>query len=98
MQCAGANGASILAHNHKVQLGRLGVIDASASLMRQPGTATKTSAHLLHTLLSLSVSKENQVGAPHPTGASAARRAACFKGRTWSKRAPLTPRALWFVI
>ena len=61
IQCAGADGASILCANHKIELGQLGVIDAAANLLRKKDTSTNTCAHLLHMLLNLSCAQDNQV-------------------------------------
>ena len=36
LQCAGADGASIMCANHKIQLGQLGVIESVGSLVRTP--------------------------------------------------------------
>ena len=61
LQRAGADGAALLAANHTLALGKLGVIDAAARLLRDGSTETATAARLLHALLNLSFNKENQV-------------------------------------
>jgi hypothetical protein len=61
LQRAGADGAALLAANHTLALGKLGVIDAAAVLLRDASTETATAARLLHALLNLSFHKENQV-------------------------------------